>query len=211
MHPSTLDIMCELGLIDEFLKLPHSQLRAISMNVEDESFQFADFSRISGPCKFLAFMPQWDFLDFLMKKGKGFPALTVTMQAEVTGLIQQDGRVAGVTASTPDGPLEIRADLVVGCDGRGSILRDQAGLKVYDLGAPIDVLWFRLSKKPGDPVQVLGRLGRGKMIVTLDRDGLLAVRLHHPQGRDRTGAGGRPPRLQSGGGRRRQVPHRPGG
>ena len=169
VHPSTLDIMTELGLIDEFLKLPHSELRAISMQVENESLKFADFSRISGACKFLAFMPQWDFLDFLMKKGKAFPSLTVMMQAEVTDLIQEGGRVVGVTADTPDGPLQIRADLVVGCDGRGSILRDKAGLQVHDLGAPIDVLWFRLSKTPGDPGQVLGRLGRGKMIVTLDR------------------------------------------
>lgn len=169
VHPSTLDIMNELGLLDDFLKLPHSEIRAFSAEIGDQSVKFADFGRIPGPCKFLAFMPQWDFLNFLADKGKQFPSLTVAMQAEVTDLIHAEGRVVGVTARTPDGPMEIRADLVIGCDGRTSILRDKAGLDVRDLGSPIDVLWFRLSKKEGDPGQVLGRLSRGKMIVTLDR------------------------------------------
>lgn len=169
VHPSTMDIMSELGLIDDFLKLPHSEIRSISAEIGDQSVKFADFSHISGPCKFMGFMPQWDLLNFLADKGKQFSSLNLMMQTEVTGLIKDNDRVAGVTATTSQGPLEIRADLVVACDGRSSILREKAGLKVLDLGAPIDVLWFRLSKKPGDPEQVLGRLGRGKMIVTLDR------------------------------------------
>jgi 2-polyprenyl-6-methoxyphenol hydroxylase-like FAD-dependent oxidoreductase len=120
-------------------------------------------------CRFIALMPQWDFLNFLRDKGRRFAALQVMMSAQVTGLIVAAGRVIGVQAMTPDGPLEVNADLVVGCDGRTSTVRTAAALPVQDLGSPIDVLWFRLSKKPGDPEQVLGHLERDKMIVTIDR------------------------------------------
>jgi len=169
VHPSTLDIMSELGLIDEFLQRPHSEIREIAAEVEDESFKVADFRHIGGPNKFMGFMPQSDFLNFLAEKGKAFPTLEVRMQAEAVGLIEEDGRVRGVRATTPGGEIEVRADLVVGCDGRTSLVRGKAGLAVHDLGAPIDVLWFRLSKNAGDPAVVLGRLRRGSMIVTLDR------------------------------------------
>jgi 2-polyprenyl-6-methoxyphenol hydroxylase-like FAD-dependent oxidoreductase len=170
VHPSTLQIMHELGLLDEFLRRPHSELAEISAEIGDASYRIADFRHLPSAGKFIAFMPQWDFLDFLAEKGRRFPSLTVMMRTEVTGLATAGGRVTGVRAATPQGPLNVVADLVVGCDGRGSIVRTAAGLTVQDLGAPIDVLWFRLSKRPGDPGQVLGRLGRGKMIVTIDRD-----------------------------------------
>jgi 2-polyprenyl-6-methoxyphenol hydroxylase-like FAD-dependent oxidoreductase len=114
-------------------------------------------------------MPQWDFLNFLADKGRRYPALQVMMSAEVTSLIESGGRVAGVRATTPDGPLEILANLVVGCDGRGSTVRAASGLVVQALGSPIDVLWFGLSKRAGDPERVLGRLGVNTMIVTIDR------------------------------------------
>src|ERR1700691_5377356 len=169
VHPSTLMVMHELGLIDDFLKLPHSEIRALSAEIGDTCVKIADFSRIAAPCPFIALMPQWDFLNFLAERGRRFPALKIKMSAEVTGLIQNAGRVGGIQGNTVDGPLEVRADLVVGCDGRASTVRAASGLMVQDLGSPIDVLWFRLSKKSGDPEQVLGRLRADTMIVTIDR------------------------------------------
>ena len=169
VHPSTLMIMQELGLIDDFLKLPHSKIRALSVEIGDTTVKVADFARIPAPCKFVALMPQWDFLNFLADKGRRFPALRVMMSTQVTSLKETAGRVVGIEAATPDGPIEVRAGLVVGCDGRASTVRALSGLVVQDLGSPIDVLWFRLSKKAGDPEQVLGRLGVNTMIVTIDR------------------------------------------
>jgi 2-polyprenyl-6-methoxyphenol hydroxylase-like FAD-dependent oxidoreductase len=169
VHPSTLMIMQELGLLDDFLKLPHSKIRALAAEFGDIRVKIADFSRVPTPCKFVALMPQWDFLNFLADKGRRFRALTVMMSAEVTGLMETGGRVVGVYVTAPGGLLEVRADLVVGCDGRTSTVRAASGLVVRDLGAPIDVLWFRLSKRSGDPEQVLARLGRDKMMVTIDR------------------------------------------
>jgi 2-polyprenyl-6-methoxyphenol hydroxylase-like FAD-dependent oxidoreductase len=169
VHPSTLMIMQELGLIDDFLKLPHSEIRTLSAEIGYTRVAIADFAHIHAPCRFVALMPQWDFLNFLAAKGRRFPSLSVTMSAPVTSLIEDAGRVVGVQVATPGDPIEIRADLVVGCDGRSSTVRAASGLVVQDLGSPIDVLWFRLSKRAGDPDQVLGRLGVNTMIVTIDR------------------------------------------
>jgi 2-polyprenyl-6-methoxyphenol hydroxylase-like FAD-dependent oxidoreductase len=169
VHPSTLRIMQELGLLDDFLKLPHSKIRAMSAEIGGSCIKVADFGRLAPPGNFIALMPQWDFLNFLAEKGRRFPSLKVRMSCEITALTEISGRVAGLTATTPEGPLEVRADLVIGCDGRASTVRAASGLKVEDLGSPIDVLWFRLSKKDGDPEQVLGRLGRDTMLVTIDR------------------------------------------
>ena len=169
VHPSTLLIMQELGLIEDFLKLPHSVIRSLSVEIEDTRLKVADFSHVPVPCKFIALMPQWDFLNFLADKSRRFPALKVMMSAQVTDLIENAGRVVGVNVATQDGPLEVRANLVVGCDGRTSTVRAASGLAVRDLGSPIDVLWFRLSKRAGDPGQVLGRLRTNTMIVTIDR------------------------------------------
>ena len=169
VHPSTLMIMQELGLIEGFLKLPHTEMRSLSAELGDRAIKIADFARVPGPYPFVALMPQWDFLNFLADKGRRFPSLTVMMSAQVTSLIQAAGRVVGVNVTARDGPLEVRSNLVVGCDGRSSTVRAASGLVVRDLGSPIDVLWFRLSRKAGDPGQVLGRLGANKMIVTIDR------------------------------------------
>lgn len=169
VHPSTLMIMQELGFLDDFLKLPHSRIPALAVEIGNTRLNVADFAHVPTPCKFIALMPQWDFLNFLADRAHRLPAMQVMMSAQVTGLIESGGRVAGVRASTPDGPLEIHADLVVGCDGRGSTVRAASGLVVQALGSPIDVLWFRLSKRAGDPGQVLGRLGVNTMIVTIDR------------------------------------------
>jgi 2-polyprenyl-6-methoxyphenol hydroxylase-like FAD-dependent oxidoreductase len=169
VHPSTLMILQELGLIEDFLKLPHSEIRALSLEIGGVAVKVADFARVPAPCRFVALMPQWDFLNFLADKGRRFSTLSVMMSAQVTSLIETEGRVVGVRGTTLSGSLEVRADLVVGCDGRTSTVRTASGLVVEDLGSPIDVLWFRLSKKAGDPGQVLGRLGADTMIVTIDR------------------------------------------
>jgi 2-polyprenyl-6-methoxyphenol hydroxylase-like FAD-dependent oxidoreductase len=169
VHPSTMRIMNELGLLEDFLKLPHSELHAMSANIGERSYKAVDFKRVAPPGNFIALMPQWDFLNFLAEKGRRFPSLQVMMSAEVTGLLQTGARVAGVTVATASGPVEVRADLVVGCDGRSSTVRAASGLVVEDLGSPIDVLWFRVSKKAGDPTRVIGHLSRDKMLVTIDR------------------------------------------
>lgn len=170
IHPSTLELLGELGLLEEFLKRPHQQMREIRGVVGGQSFQLADFSHLPTRCKFIVFMPQWEFLDFLAQQAHRYPTFRLIMQADVTELVEEGGRIAGVRATTPGGPLEIRSPLTVGCDGRSSTVRQQVGLEVEDLGAPIDVLWLKLSRKPGDDDQPLGRFGRGAAMVMLNRD-----------------------------------------
>jgi len=169
IHPSTLEVMHELGLLEEFLKLPHQKLREIGGIVGDEKVIFADFTHLPTHCGFIAFIPQWDFLDFLADQGKLYPGFKLIMQAEVDDLLWDGDTVVGLKARRPDGPLEVRADLVVGADGRSSTVRERAGLEVEDLGAPMDVLWMRLSKQPGDGSQTLGRIQAGRLFVMLDR------------------------------------------
>jgi 2-polyprenyl-6-methoxyphenol hydroxylase-like FAD-dependent oxidoreductase len=169
IHPSTLEVMYELGILDAFLKLPHQKLREIGGVVGDEMVVFADFTHLPTHCGFIAFIPQWDFLDFLADRGKRYPGFKLMMQAEVDDLLWNGDRVIGLRAKLPDGTLEVRADLVVGADGRQSTVRERAGLEVEDLGAPMDALWMRLSKKPGDGSLTLGRIQAGRLFVMLDR------------------------------------------
>jgi len=169
IHPSTLEVMHELGLLDAFLRLPHEQITTLSGQVGAEMLQIADFRHLPTRCKFVALMPQWDFLSFLAAAAKPYPGFRLRMRSEATELIEADGRVAGVRAKTPDGMLEIRAGLVVAADGRHSALRGLAGLKVMDLGAPMDVLWLRLSRRASDPAQTLGRFDGGRIMVMLNR------------------------------------------
>ncbi len=169
IHPSTLEIMHELGLLDDFLKLPHQEVRHLSAQIGDAHLQIADFDHLPTHCKFLAFMPQWDFLDFLADRAKAFPDFHLHMQAEVTGLVEEQGEVRGLRAKTKDGTLEVRADLVVGCDGRHSLIRDRAGFKSTDLGAPMDVLWFRLPRDKSDERETFGHAEAGHMFIMLDR------------------------------------------
>src|SRR5881296_847692 len=169
IHPSTLEVVHELGLLQEFLALPHQEIRELTGIVGDEPIVIADFGHLPVRCPFIAFMPQWDFLDFLARHARRFPGFALHMSTGVADLLSHDGRVAGVRATTPDGPLEIRADLVVGADGRDSTVRAAAGLRVETLGAPMDVLWFRLPRKPGDAGQLLGRVEAGRIFIMLDR------------------------------------------
>jgi len=169
IHPSTLEVMYELGLLASFLERPHQKIEQLAAVIGDRSLQIADFTHLSTQCRFIALMPQWDFLDFIATQARRYSSFRLRMQTEATGLIEEHGRVVGVRARAANGALSIRADLVVAADGRDSNLRDAAGLRVKHLGAPIDVLWMRLSKQPGDPHQVLGRVGAGALLVMLDR------------------------------------------
>ncbi len=170
IHPSTLELMVELGLIDEFLKLPHSRVERLSGQVGASTIHLADFSHLPTHCKFIALMPQGDFLDFLAAHGKKYPTFDLRMRAEATDLIEEGGRVAGLRAKTPEGELTIRADLVVGCDGRHSTLRQRAGFAVEDIGAPMDILWFRISRRPDDSSETFGHMEAGMMLVMLNRN-----------------------------------------
>ena len=169
IHPSTLQVMDELGLLEEFLKRPHQEVRELTGQIGEDRVALADFSHLPTRCRFIAFMPQWDFLDFLADQAKRYPSFDLRMQAEVTDLLEKDGTVTGVKAKVPEGTLAVQADLVVGADGRHSVVRDLAGLDVEDLGAPMDVLWMRLSKKPDDGTPALGRIQAGRLFVMLNR------------------------------------------
>ncbi|HEX4569804.1 MAG TPA: FAD-dependent oxidoreductase [Dongiaceae bacterium] len=169
IHPSTLQVMYELGLLEDFLKLPHDQVETLYGQVGSTTLQVADFSHLPTHSKFMVLMPQWDFLDFLAGAAKRYPGFRLRLQAEATELIEAGGRIAGLRAKTPEGTLEVHADLVVAADGRHSLLRAKAGLEVIDLGAPIDALWLRLSRRAGDPGQTAGRFDAGRILVMLNR------------------------------------------
>jgi 2-polyprenyl-6-methoxyphenol hydroxylase-like FAD-dependent oxidoreductase len=169
IHPSTLEVMHELGLLEEFLQRPHSEVRQTQGQIGSESLTLADFTHLPTRCKFIALMPQWEFLDFLAQHAKRYRAFRLHLCCDVTELILDGERVAGVRATTPAGAISVHADLVVGCDGRHSTVRREAGLAGDDLGAPIDVLWMRLSKRTDDPGNALGRIERGRILVMLDR------------------------------------------
>jgi 2-polyprenyl-6-methoxyphenol hydroxylase-like FAD-dependent oxidoreductase len=170
IHPSTLELMHELGILEEFLKQPHQEVRQLAGKVGGETLKIADFTHLPTRCRFLALMPQWDFLNFMVEQGRRYPRFQVKMQSEVTDLIEENGRILGVKATTPHGSMEIRASLIVGADGRHSIVRERAGLQVMDLGAPMDVFWMRISRRPTDPGQSLGHVEPGKMFVMINRE-----------------------------------------
>jgi len=169
IHPSTLELMYELGLLDEFLKLPHQKLDRLVAQVGDQRVRVIDLTHLPTHCKYIALMPQWDFLNFLAAHGKRYKGFDLRMQADATGLVEEGGRVVGLRATTPAGGLTIRADLVVGADGRHSTVRDVAGLKSDDYGAPMDVLWFRLPRKEADETETFGHIEAGVMMIMLNR------------------------------------------
>ncbi len=169
IHPSTLEVMHELGLLDEFLELPHQKVYELNAQFGELRLTIADFRHLPTRCGFVAFMPQWDFLNFLAERGKRYANFALMMEAEVIGIIEESGRVVGVRAKTPNGEIEVRADLVVGADGRSSIVRAKAGLAVQEFGAPMDVLWFRLRRRAEDPAVTMGRFDAGRIFITLNR------------------------------------------
>jgi 2-polyprenyl-6-methoxyphenol hydroxylase-like FAD-dependent oxidoreductase len=169
IHPSTLEIMYELGLLEEFLKLPHQKAPVLNGQIGAFVFPLADFRHLPTHAKFIALMPQWDFLNFIAAHGARYPAFHLHMRSEATGLIEENGAVVGLRATTADGPLEIRADLVVGADGRHSTVREAAGLVVDSRGAPMDVLWFRLTRRPSDTDESTGRFDAGQIFIRINR------------------------------------------
>jgi 2-polyprenyl-6-methoxyphenol hydroxylase-like FAD-dependent oxidoreductase len=182
VHPSTLQVMHELGLLQEFLKLPHARIAHAGIDIGERHFEFADLSHLPTACKFIAMMPQWDFLDFLAREGRKLPNFHLLMQTEAKDLIAQNGRIAGLVATGPGGHMQIRAGLTIAADGRHSTLRDKSGLTVEEIGAPFDVLWLRLPLEAGDPVDVIGRLQGGQMFVMLYRGDYWQCALVIPKG-----------------------------
>jgi len=171
IHPSTLEVIHELGLLDQLLALPHQKVYELRAQVGKTALTLADFSHLPTRCNFVAFMPQWDFLNFLARHGAGYASFHLIMEAEVTEVIEENGNIAGVQVKTPAGALEVRADLIVAADGRTSVVRARAGLPVKEFGAPMDVLWFRLSRSPGDPAQTMGRFDTGTIFIAINRGG----------------------------------------
>jgi 2-polyprenyl-6-methoxyphenol hydroxylase-like FAD-dependent oxidoreductase len=169
VHPSSLEVIHELGWLEEFLRLPHQEARTLSAQVGEATVAVADFTHLPTQCKFIPLMPQWDFLNFLASKAARYPGFKLILRAEVTDLVESAGRVVGLKAKTPDGPMEVRADLVVGADGRSSVVRERAKLAVQELGSPMDVLWFRLSRDPRDTQETIGRFDAGRIFITINR------------------------------------------
>jgi 2-polyprenyl-6-methoxyphenol hydroxylase-like FAD-dependent oxidoreductase len=182
VHPSTLEVLRELGLLEKFLELPHQKVESANVVLGDSVFRLADFRHVPVTCKFVALMPQWDFLNFLAEHAKGFPSFELHMSHETTGLLREGERIAGVVAQSDGKTVEVHADLVVGCDGRHSVLRREAGLELIDHGVPIDVLWFRLSRRPDDPANVLGNVNYGKALILIDRGDYFQAGLIIPKG-----------------------------
>jgi len=169
VHPSTLELIHEVGLLDEFLKLPHRTVDRLSMQIGKRRIRLIDLTHLPTQCKFIALMPQWDFLNFLADHGRRYSQFDLRMRAEATDLIERADRVAGVRVRTPDGELTVYADLVVGCDGRHSTMREKAGLQTDDYGSSMDVLWFRITRRDADGADVFGHIEAGVLLVMLDR------------------------------------------
>jgi len=169
IHPSTLEVMNELGLYDRLLQRPHQPTPTLNAQFGDFRAMVADFRHLPVRGKFVAMMPQWDFLDFIAQEAQRYSSFRLMMRAEVTKLIEENGRIAGVIVDTPDGETKVLSDLVIGCDGRTSTVRAEAGLDVMNLGAPMDVLWFRMPRLPGDPEESVGNFGRGAILVMINR------------------------------------------
>ncbi len=183
VHPSTLDVLYELGLLDEFLRLPHQKVTHVGGIAGDFEFTAADFRHVPAHCKFIALMPQWDFLNFLSGEARKFPAFELLMEHEAFDLMREGGRITGAMARGPGGStVEVRADLTIGCDGRHSVTRTAGGLEVVDFGVPIDVLWFRFSRRDNDPEQVLGNINYGKVLILINRSDYFQAGLIVPKG-----------------------------
>ncbi|MFC3691344.1 FAD-dependent oxidoreductase [Chenggangzhangella methanolivorans] len=183
IHPSTMDALSDLGLLERFLELPHQEVETFSAIVEDQIFQVADFRRLKTKKRFIALMPQWDFLDFLAGEAARLPNFTLFRRAQATELLRDDaGRVTGVEAQTPEGPLRVEADLVVGADGRHSTIRKAAGFEVETLGAPMDVMWFRVSRAPGDGAATAGRFSSEGLFIAINRGDYWQCALVIPKG-----------------------------
>ncbi|MCW5822757.1 MAG: FAD-dependent oxidoreductase [Cyanobacteria bacterium TGS_CYA1] len=170
VHPSTLELMHELGILDGFLKLPHQKVSQLGGQIGDEKFMMADFSYLNTKCKYIVFMPQWDFLNYIAEQAQKYPKFNLRMNTEAVDLLEENGKVIGVRAIDDNGELLIKSNLVIGADGRGSVVRKSAHMEVEDVGAPMDVLWMRISRKPSDPAETLGRFDAGKILIMINRN-----------------------------------------
>ncbi|HWB60547.1 MAG TPA: FAD-dependent oxidoreductase [Chthoniobacteraceae bacterium] len=183
IHPSTMELMQELGILDDFLQVPHNEAAELMLSFEGTAVMGPDFSHLPVTCKYIAFMPQWDFLNFIAEKAKKYPGFSLRMGAEAIGLIEKDGRITGVIAKSDEGDIEVRAAVTFGTDGRHSVVRERAGLVAEEFGVPIDVLWFRLDKPEGGDTRLfLGRVSNGQMMITLDRGDYFQCGLIIPKG-----------------------------
>jgi 2-polyprenyl-6-methoxyphenol hydroxylase-like FAD-dependent oxidoreductase len=169
IHPSTLEIMHQLGLLEELLALPHQRAETLHAEIAGRDITLADFTHLPTRCKFIAFMPQWEFLNFLAEKAAVFPEFTLIKSAQVHQLLYDRGQVCGVLAETPEGPVRVRCQLVIGTDGRNSVVREQAMLSSRCFGSPRDVLWMKIAKKPGDPAWSMGHTGPKQNFIMIDR------------------------------------------
>jgi 2-polyprenyl-6-methoxyphenol hydroxylase-like FAD-dependent oxidoreductase len=183
VHPSTLELFHELGLLEEFLKLPHQELKSVGGVFGGYRFELANVRYVRAHSKFVALMPQWDFLNFLTEKARKFPSFELRMEHEAVGLTRDGDRITGVEVRTASGDsLHVKADLVVGCDGRSSTVRAAAQPEVLEVGVPIDVLWFRISRKGSDPEQLLGNINYGRVLVLVNRTEYFQAGLIIPKG-----------------------------
>ncbi len=182
VHPSTLEVIWELGLLEDFLALPHQEVRRLHAEIGDRQFTVGDFTHLPTHCKFIALMPQWDLLNFFAAKAKRFPNFRLLMSTRAAALIEEQGEVAGLHAGSPDGEMNVRADLVIGADGRHSTVREAAGLVPQEFGVPIDVIWLRLPRRQTDPTEPVARFGAGRFFVMLYRGDYWQCALVVPKG-----------------------------
>jgi 2-polyprenyl-6-methoxyphenol hydroxylase-like FAD-dependent oxidoreductase len=182
VHPSTLELIHELGLLDEFLELRHQKLDQLTIQFEAARIRMVDLRHLPTRCRFIALMPQWDFLNFLAKQGSRYPTFDLHMRSEATDLIVESGRVVGVRAQSAEGELVVRADLIVGCDGRHSTVRSKAGLRGEEYGVPMDVLWFRVSRRESDAEETFGHVVAGSFLIMLNRGEYWQCALVIPKG-----------------------------
>ncbi len=186
IHPSTLELMYELGLLEAFLELPHDEVHELSAEIGPDRLPLADFRHLPTHCKYIALMPQWDFLDFIADQARALPKFRLLLSTEATGLIEDDGRIVGITSTAGD----IRAALTIAADGRHSVLREAAGLEVEDFASPMDVLWFRISRRPTDPKDTFGHAEAGRLMVLINRGTYWQIAYLIPKGGDAALRGG---------------------
>jgi 2-polyprenyl-6-methoxyphenol hydroxylase-like FAD-dependent oxidoreductase len=182
IHPSTLDVLHELGLLEKFLQRPHDEVRQLTGWIGDSQLRIADFTHLPTRCKFVAFMPQWDFLNFFAEEARRYPSFRLLMNTEATNLLVEDGLVTGVTAKSAQGQLAIRASLTIAADGRHSVIRQRSALEAVNLGAPMDVLWMQISRAESDPPITFGRVDAGRILVLLNRGTYWQCALIIPKG-----------------------------
>ena len=186
IHPSTLELMYELGLLEAFLELPHDEVHELSAEIGPDRLPIADFRHLPTHCKYIALMPQWDFLDFIADQARALPKFRLLLSTEATGLIEDNGRIVGITSTAGD----IRAALTIAADGRHSVLREAAGLEVEDFASPMDVLWFRISRRPTDPKDTFGHAEAGRLMVLINRGTYWQIAYLIPKGGDAALRGG---------------------